>query len=62
MSSVGDEGKPRCQNCIDKNFDCRYGLQVTFLSKNTITVDARKLQTPDTDEKYKIQVGTPFCS
>ncbi|KAG2415120.1 hypothetical protein HFD88_006311 [Aspergillus terreus] len=50
-----DEGKPRCRNCIDKNFDCHYGLQVTFLPKNSITVDARELQTPETDEKYKIQ-------
>ncbi|RDW86673.1 Zn(II)2Cys6 transcription factor domain-containing protein [Aspergillus mulundensis] len=34
----GDERKPRCQNCIDKNFDCSYGLQVTFLAKNSFTV------------------------
>ncbi|KAF9890354.1 hypothetical protein FE257_006020 [Aspergillus nanangensis] len=51
----GDEGKPRCQNCIDKNFECQYGLQVTFLPKNSITVNASELCTPDTDEKYQIQ-------
>ncbi|KAL3482531.1 hypothetical protein BJX99DRAFT_252781 [Aspergillus californicus] len=39
-----DERKPRCQNCIDKNFDCNYGMQVTFLSKNSITVTAEELK------------------
>ncbi|KAL4895781.1 hypothetical protein BDV59DRAFT_199768 [Aspergillus ambiguus] len=55
LSSAGDEKKPRCQNCIDKNFDCQYGLQVTFLPKNSITVAANELQTPETHEKYRIQ-------
>lgn len=26
-----DEGKPVCQNCLDKRFDCRYGLNITFV-------------------------------
>ncbi|KAL4901312.1 hypothetical protein BDW74DRAFT_181883 [Aspergillus multicolor] len=37
-----DERKPRCQNCIDKNFDCNYGLQVTFLAKNSFTVSTEE--------------------
>ncbi|KAL2829749.1 hypothetical protein BDW59DRAFT_158923 [Aspergillus cavernicola] len=41
-----DEHKPRCQNCIDKNFDCNYGMQVTFLPKNSITVTAGDLKAP----------------
>ena len=35
---TGDEGKPRCQNCVVKNFECRYGKPLTFLAKNTYTV------------------------
>ncbi|KAI7978257.1 hypothetical protein EIK77_001200 [Talaromyces pinophilus] len=35
-----DEGKPRCRNCIDKGFQCQYGSQLTFLTKNAITVSA----------------------
>ncbi|KAL4882766.1 hypothetical protein BJY04DRAFT_216865 [Aspergillus karnatakaensis] len=41
-----DELKPQCQNCIDKNFDCNYGVQVTFLPKNTFTVTAGEIQAP----------------
>ncbi|KAL4959720.1 Zn(II)2Cys6 transcription factor domain-containing protein [Aspergillus stella-maris] len=44
--NVSDERKPRCQNCIDKNFDCNYGLQVTFLAKNSITVTANEIHSP----------------
>ncbi|KAL4918806.1 hypothetical protein BDW62DRAFT_217431 [Aspergillus aurantiobrunneus] len=44
-----DERKPRCQNCIDKNLDCYYGLQVTFLPKNSITVTAGEVQSPTVD-------------
>ncbi|KAL4939476.1 hypothetical protein BDV06DRAFT_214301 [Aspergillus oleicola] len=50
---LGDERKPRCQNCIDKNFDCNYGLQVTFLSKNSITVAADEIQTPRAEKSTK---------
>lgn len=35
---TGDEGKPRCRNCVDRNFKCQYGPQLTFLSKNAQTV------------------------
>ncbi|KAH8432390.1 Zn(II)2Cys6 transcription factor domain-containing protein [Aspergillus melleus] len=53
---VGDEGKPTCQNCIDKNLVCQYGLQVSFLAKNTYTVSAKELRTPKKDASYgKIQ-------
>ncbi|KAL5332978.1 hypothetical protein BJX70DRAFT_87591 [Aspergillus crustosus] len=41
-----DERKPQCQNCIDKKLDCNYGLQVTFLPKNSITVAAGEIQAP----------------
>ncbi|KAK2041987.1 hypothetical protein LZ31DRAFT_567574 [Colletotrichum somersetense] len=33
-----DEGKPRCQRCIDGDFECRYGSRLTFLEKNVLTV------------------------
>ncbi|GLI79164.1 hypothetical protein PoHVEF18_007492 [Penicillium ochrochloron] len=33
-----DEGKPRCRNCTDRNFECKYGPQLTFLTKNAQTV------------------------
>lgn len=55
---VGDEKKPRCQNCIDKDLVCQYGLQVSFLEKNTFTVSAQELQGPRDHVAYKrIQVG-----
>ncbi|KAL4870846.1 hypothetical protein BDV12DRAFT_165344, partial [Aspergillus spectabilis] len=41
-----DERKPQCQNCIDKGFLCNYGMQVTFLPKNSITVMAGEIQSP----------------
>ncbi|KAL4782038.1 hypothetical protein BJX76DRAFT_369410 [Aspergillus varians] len=44
-----DERKPRCQNCIDKSFDCNYGLQVTFLPKNSITLTSGEIQSPRGD-------------
>ncbi|CBF83676.1 hypothetical protein AN2956.2 [Aspergillus nidulans FGSC A4] len=37
-------GSGDASNCIDKNFDCNYGLQVTFLAKNSITVRADELE------------------
>ncbi|KAJ9492508.1 hypothetical protein VN97_g709 [Penicillium thymicola] len=40
-----DEGKPRCRNCIDRNFQCQYGPQLTFLAKNAHTVQALEVQT-----------------
>ncbi|KAH9223010.1 hypothetical protein DL95DRAFT_440743 [Leptodontidium sp. 2 PMI_412] len=33
-----DERKPRCQNCIDKDRKCQYGLQLTFLDVNMQTL------------------------
>ncbi|QGA18804.1 hypothetical protein EYB26_006489 [Talaromyces marneffei] len=42
-----DEAKPRCQNCIDKGFQCQYGSQLTFLTKNVITVS-----TPEVPRAY----------
>ncbi|KAJ5084921.1 hypothetical protein NUU61_009500 [Penicillium alfredii] len=37
-STTGDEGKPSCRNCIDRNFQCQYGPQLTFLTKNAQSV------------------------
>ncbi|KKA25687.1 hypothetical protein T310_0243 [Rasamsonia emersonii CBS 393.64] len=39
-----DEAKPRCRNCIEKNFHCEYGPQVTFLTKNAHTVAPAEIQ------------------
>ena len=46
LSLTGDEAKPHCQNCIGKNLDCQYGLQVSFLPKNMHTVAAEELPAP----------------
>ncbi|RAL10824.1 Zn(II)2Cys6 transcription factor domain-containing protein [Aspergillus homomorphus CBS 101889] len=48
-----DEGKPRCQNCVDKNFVCSYGMQVTFLSKNTYTVPAKEVRAPRSKRRFQ---------
>lgn len=39
LTGPGDEQKPRCRNCVEKDFDCCYSLQVTFLPKNSITLN-----------------------
>ena len=41
---AGDEGKPRCRNCVDRNFKCQYGPQLTFLSKNAQTVQPSEVE------------------
>ncbi|KAM0328752.1 hypothetical protein ACHAQA_005165 [Verticillium albo-atrum] len=33
-----DEGKPKCQRCVDGGFDCQYGPRLTFLHKNALTL------------------------
>lgn len=33
----GDEGKPKCQNCISKGFECRYAAAFQILGKNNFT-------------------------
>ncbi|KAJ5717608.1 hypothetical protein N7488_003254 [Penicillium malachiteum] len=40
-----DEGKPRCRNCIDRNFQCQYGPQLSFLTKNAHTVQQSEVGT-----------------
>ncbi|KAJ5971491.1 uncharacterized protein N7479_001409 [Penicillium vulpinum] len=40
-----DEGKPRCRNCIDRNFQCQYGPQLSFLTKNARTVRPSEVET-----------------
>lgn len=54
----GDEGKPRCRNCIDRNFQCQYGPQLTFLAKNAHTVRALEVETQPAGYDA-IQVGFP---
>lgn len=33
----GDEGRPRCANCISKGFECRYAAAFQILGKNNFT-------------------------
>ncbi|KAI9927025.1 hypothetical protein MW887_003406 [Aspergillus wentii] len=41
-----DETKPRCRNCIEKNFTCQYGPKLTFLQKNAFTVTPAEIPKP----------------
>jgi len=34
----GDEGKPSCQNCLSRGFECQYAAPLTFLAKNAYTI------------------------
>jgi hypothetical protein len=34
---LGDEGKPICQNCISKGFECRYAAAYQILGRNNFT-------------------------
>ncbi|KAF6829470.1 C6 zinc finger domain-containing protein [Colletotrichum musicola] len=47
-----DEGKPRCQRCIDGNFECQYGPRLTFLNKNALTVSPSPRATEAGTPKY----------
>ncbi|KAI3552838.1 hypothetical protein CABS01_06404 [Colletotrichum abscissum] len=47
-----DEGKPRCQRCIDGNFECHYGPRLTFLNKNALTVSPSPKVPDATTPKY----------
>ncbi|KAJ3946805.1 uncharacterized protein N0V96_003180 [Colletotrichum fioriniae] len=47
-----DEGKPRCQRCIDGNFECHYGPRLTFLNKNALTVSPSPKVPDATRPKY----------
>ncbi|KAK1658458.1 hypothetical protein BDP55DRAFT_397191 [Colletotrichum godetiae] len=47
-----DEGKPRCQRCIDGNFECHYGPRLTFLNKNALTVSPSPKVADATTPKY----------
>lgn len=55
---AGDEGKPRCRNCIDRNLQCQYGAQLTFLEKNARTVQALEVETQSASYEA-IRVGFP---
>ncbi|KAJ9623853.1 hypothetical protein H2204_011039 [Knufia peltigerae] len=37
-----DEGKPTCQNCVDKGLVCRYGLNITFIDGTTATTSSHR--------------------
>ncbi|KAL3292769.1 c6 transcription factor [Colletotrichum asianum] len=56
-----DEGKPRCQRCIDGNFECQYGPRLTFLNKNALTVSpSPRTATEATTPKYsRLQFVSP---
>lgn len=55
----GDEGNPRCQNCIVKNLKCSYGVQLTFHDANLFSLDpeeARDLRNRSSDKYQTLQV------
>ncbi|KAJ6129356.1 hypothetical protein N7512_002136 [Penicillium capsulatum] len=63
----GDEGKPRCRNCIDRNFQFQYGPYLTFLTKNAHTVESAEVEsTPNSyqtirfvNEEHQIEDNDP---
>ncbi|KAF6791335.1 C6 zinc finger domain-containing protein [Colletotrichum sojae] len=58
-----DEGKPRCQRCIDGNFECQYGPRLTFLNKNALTVSPSPRATEAATPKYsRLQFVGPGSS
>ncbi|KAF6829714.1 C6 zinc finger domain-containing protein [Colletotrichum plurivorum] len=58
-----DESKPRCQRCIDGNFECQYGPRLTFLNKNALTVSPSPRATEAATPKYsRLQFVGPGSS
>ena len=53
---AGDEGKPRCQRCIDGGFECQYGTRLSFLQKNAITAQA-EAPGPSSGAYRRVQVS-----
>lgn len=57
-SNTGDEGKPRCRNCINRNLQCQYGSQLTFLTKNFQTVQPSEIEgAPVSYESIRVGYG-----
>ncbi|KAK1974603.1 hypothetical protein LZ30DRAFT_574713, partial [Colletotrichum cereale] len=58
-----DERKPRCQRCIDGDFECQYGSRLTFLDKNALTVsptpNAGETSTPRYSRLQFVNPGSP---
>ncbi|KAK1574608.1 uncharacterized protein LY79DRAFT_523604 [Colletotrichum navitas] len=58
-----DERKPRCQRCIDGDFECQYGSRLTFLDKNALTVspapDAGDASTPRYSKLQFVDPASP---
>ncbi|CAG8286076.1 unnamed protein product [Penicillium salamii] len=54
-----DEGKPRCRNCVDRNFQCQYGPQLTFLTKNAQTVQPSEVGTSSSYEAIRFIAEEP---
>jgi hypothetical protein len=36
LIDAGDEARPRCQNCAEKQFECIYGTRVIFRESNLL--------------------------
>ncbi|KAF2186577.1 hypothetical protein K469DRAFT_572399 [Zopfia rhizophila CBS 207.26] len=47
-----DEGKPKCQNCISKGFECRYAEAFQFLGRNNFTPEV-----PSSTKYTKLRVS-----
>jgi hypothetical protein len=41
VTPSGDEGKPKCQNCISKGFECRYAAAFQILGKHNFTPEVK---------------------
>ncbi|KAH7034574.1 uncharacterized protein B0I36DRAFT_360085 [Microdochium trichocladiopsis] len=59
-----DEGKPKCQRCISGGFECQYGTRLSFLAKNSFTLDDPTSPTRSTPRSgYRkvqfVNAGTP---
>ncbi|KAK4234063.1 hypothetical protein C8A03DRAFT_18972, partial [Achaetomium macrosporum] len=58
-----DEGKPRCQRCVDSDFECHYPSGLTFLDKNALTVSSSGNLADSSSVTYRrLQVKHPPCS
>ena len=40
---TGDEGKPVCQNCMSKGFDCQYAAAFQILGKHNFTPEVKNI-------------------
>jgi hypothetical protein len=59
---IGDELKPRCENCTGRRLICRYGVQLSFLQANTFTLlpeEAQALQDSSPRSYKSLKVSSP---